>query len=72
MCLGIPSRVVSIEGTEAEIEVGGVRRRTSITLTPEVRVGEYVVVHAGYAISVLDQGEAQETLQILNRLGLET
>lgn len=68
MCLGIPSRVVSLDGTEAEVEIGGVTRRISTMLTPEVKVGEYVILHAGYAISVLDEREALETLELIRGL----
>ena len=68
MCLAVPVRVVSIEGSEAEVEVGGVRRRVSIMLTPEVRAGQYVLLHTGYAISVVDEAEAQETLKLLQEM----
>jgi len=65
MCLAVPVQVVSINGSEAEVDIGGVKRRVSITLTPDVRVGDYVLLHTGYAISVIDQAEAQETLRLL-------
>ena len=65
MCLAVPVQVVSIAGDEAEVEMGGVRRRISVVLTPEVRVGDYVLLHTGYAINVLDEAEAEETLSLL-------
>ena len=68
MCLAVPVRVVSIEGNEAEVEIGGVRRRVSIMLTPEANVGDYVLLHTGYAINVLNEAEAQETLKILEEM----
>jgi hydrogenase expression/formation protein HypC len=68
MCLAVPVKVVSIEGTEAEVEIGGVRRRVSIVLTPEARVGDYVLLHTGYAINVINEAEAQETLKILEEM----
>ena len=68
MCLAVPVRVVSIEGNEAEVEIGGVRRRVSIMLTPEAKVGEYVLLHTGYAINVINEAEAQETLKILEEM----
>jgi hydrogenase expression/formation protein HypC len=68
MCLAVPVKVVSIEGTEAEVEIGGVRRRVSIVLTPEARVGDYVLLHTGYAINVVNEAEAQETLKILEEM----
>ncbi len=64
MCLAIPVRIKSINGIEAEVEIGGITRKTSLMLTPEARVGDYVLLHAGYAINILDQAEAEETLAI--------
>ncbi len=68
MCLAVPLRVAAIEGTLAEVEVGGVRRQVSILLTPEVKVGDWVLVHTGFAISVLNEQEAQETLKLFAEL----
>lgn len=68
MCLAVPVKVVSIEGNEAEVEIGGVKRRVSIVLTPEARVGDYVLLHTGYAINVVNEAEAQETLKILEEM----
>lgn len=64
MCLAIPVRIKSINGIEAEVEIGGITRKTSLMLTPEAKVGDYVLLHAGYAINILDQAEAEETLAI--------
>ena len=68
MCLAVPARVVSIEEQEAEVDLSGVRRRISVVLTPEVRVGDYVVIHTGFAINVLDEQEAEETLKLFREL----
>ena len=68
MCLAIPVKVVSTEGDEAEAEIAGVRRRVSIALTPEVKVGDYVLLHTGYAIGVVDETEAEETLKLLEEI----
>jgi len=68
MCLAVPVKVVSIEGNEAEVEISGVRRRVSIVLTPEAKVGDYVLLHTGYAINVINEAEAQETLKILEEM----
>ena len=68
MCLAIPALVKSIDGSEAEVEIGGVSRRASLLLTPEARVGDYVLLHAGYAINVVNQEEAEETLRILEEM----
>lgn len=70
MCLAIPVQVRSIEGNEAEVEFGGNRQTISIVLTPEVKVGEYVLLHTGYAISVVDEEEAQETIKLFEELAL--
>lgn len=68
MCLAIPARIESIDGQQAEVDVGGVRRTIGLWLTPEARVGDYVYLHAGYAISILDEAEAQESLRLLREL----
>ena len=68
MCLAIPTLITSIEGTTARAEIGGVERTISLTLTPEARVGDYVLIHTGFAIGIVDEEEAQETLQLLKEL----
>ncbi len=68
MCLAVPARVESINGYVGEVEVGGVRRKISLHLVPEVKVGDYVYVHTGFAISIVDEKEAEETLQLLREL----
>ena len=68
MCLAIPALVKSIDGLQAEVEVGGVSRKVSIWLTPEVKVGDYVLLHTGYALNVIDETEAAETLELLQEL----
>jgi hydrogenase expression/formation protein HypC len=68
MCLAVPVRITLIEGDQADVDIGGVSRRVSIALTPEARVGDYVLLHTGYAINVLNEAEAKETLDILERM----
>ncbi len=68
MCLAIPAKVKSIEGHEGDVEVGGISRKASFMLTPEVMVGDYVLLHTGYAISIVDETEAKETLKLLEEL----
>jgi hydrogenase expression/formation protein HypC len=68
MCLAIPALITSINDKEAEVEIGGISRRISLWLTPEAKVGNYVLVHTGYAINVLDQEQAEETLAILREI----
>ncbi len=68
MCLAIPVLIKSIEDKEAEVEIGGIARRISLELTPEAKVGDYAIVHTGYAINILDQEEAEETLRLLEEI----
>jgi hydrogenase expression/formation protein HypC len=68
MCLAIPAKIESISGVEATVEIGGVSRAVSVLFTPEAGVGDYVYVHSGYAISVLDEAQAQESLHLLREL----
>ena len=68
MCLAIPALIKSIEGKEAEAEIGGISRRVSLWLTPDAKVGDYALLHSGYAINVLDQEQAEETLKLLREV----
>ena len=68
MCLAVPARITSIEDKEAEADIGGISRRISLWLTPEAKIGDYVLVHTGYAINILDQEQAEETLKILREI----
>ena len=68
MCLAIPALITSIEGATARVEIGGVKRTISLMLTPEAQVGDYALVHTGFAIGVLDEEEAHETLRLLQEL----
>ncbi len=68
MCLGVPARVERIEGERAEVSYGSVRAEISVALLREVQVGDFVIVHAGFAIERVDQAEAEETLRILGGL----
>ncbi|HEY40344.1 MAG TPA: HypC/HybG/HupF family hydrogenase formation chaperone [Dehalococcoidia bacterium] len=65
MCLAIPAMVKSVDGLSAEVEFGEVSRRISIWLTPDVKPGDYVLLHTGYAINVIDEAEAIKTLSLL-------
>jgi len=69
MCLALPALVIEVRaGDMALVDLGGVRKAVSIALTPEARVGDYVVVHVGHAIGVLDADEAERTLALLAEL----
>ena len=64
MCLAVPVKITKIEGKDADVDIGGISQHISLLLTPEAKVGDYVLLHTGYAISVLDQAEAAETLKL--------
>ncbi len=65
MCLAIPSRIISIENNMAVIDVEGIRREASLLLVDDAKVGDYVIVHAGYAINKINEEAAQESLKLL-------
>ncbi len=65
MCLAIPSRVISINGDMAVIDVDGVRRQASLLLLENPQVGDWVIVHAGFAINKIDEIAARESLALL-------
>ena len=67
MCLAVPAEIKSIEGTSAEVDFGGVIRSVNLSLV-SAKVGDYVIVHAGYAIEVLDKEEAEKTLELFREL----
>jgi hydrogenase expression/formation protein HypC len=74
MCLAVPGKVLSIEGDDptllhGPVDFAGVRRDVCFAFTPEVKPGEYVLVHVGFALSVVDEAEAQRTYEDLKRLG---
>jgi len=65
MCLAIPAKVVTIKGSMATVDMMGNERVVSIDLVPEVVIGEYVLVHAGFAIGIIDDELAKETEELL-------
>ena len=71
MCLAIPALIKKVEDKEADVEIGGISRRISLWLTPEAKVGDYVLLHTGYAISIVDQNEAEETLKLFEQMAEE-
>ena len=70
MCLAIPMKVLAVEGVTAQVDQGGARKEVRIDLLEEVGVGDYVLVHAGFAISRVDPEEAEHTLRLLEEIGL--
>jgi hydrogenase expression/formation protein HypC len=68
VCLAIPALIKSINGQQAVVDIEGVTRDVSLQLTPEAKVGDYVLLHTGYAISIIDPVEAEETLELLRQM----
>ncbi len=74
MCLGVPGKVVEVYGEDiarmARVDFGGVEKEVSLAYVPEVEVGDYTIVHVGFAITRLDEASALETLALFAELGL--
>lgn len=70
MCLAVPAQIISLEGSEAKVNLAGNTLRTSVDLLDNIKVGDYVLIHAGYAIQKIDEEEAKKTLEILEQLGM--
>jgi hydrogenase expression/formation protein HypC len=74
MCLGVPGKVVSIADdpigmTMGRVSFGGITKQVCLAYTPDAAVGDYVVVHVGFAISVIDEAQAQEVFRYLEEMG---
>jgi len=73
MCLGMPGKVIELRDDAAllmgKVDFGGVRKEVCLAYTPEVQLGDYVIVHVGFAISRVDESEALKTLEILGQMG---
>ncbi len=69
MCVALPCKLVKIEGNRGIAELGGSHVKMRLDLLPDARLGDYVLVHAGFAIEKLDEREAQETLDMLDQVG---
>jgi hydrogenase expression/formation protein HypC len=68
MCLAVPSKIIEINDTVARVDVDGVTRETSILLLDDVKIGDYVIVHAGFAINKVDEAAALQTLEDMRRI----
>ena len=68
MCLAVPSKIIEINDSLAKVEVDGVVRDTSIMLMENVKVGDYVIVHAGFAINKLDEKAALQTIEDMRNI----
>ena len=74
MCLGVPGKVVGVEEnplgmTMGTVSFGGIKKEICLAFVPDVKVGEYVIVHVGFAISKIDEQEAREVFNILKEMG---
>jgi hydrogenase expression/formation protein HypC len=74
MCLALPAKVIKVDGDDATVSLGGVKKQISLALVEGVAVGDYVIVHTGFALSVLDPEEAERTLALFREadFGAET
>jgi len=74
MCLGIPGQIVEVDENPlmrmGKVDFGGVVREVCLAYVPEAQVGDYVIVHVGFAISRLDEEEAQETIRLMDEMGI--
>ena len=68
MCLAVPSKIIEIQGDLAKVSVDGVIRETSLALLEDSKIGDYVIVHAGFAISRLDESAARQTLADMRQI----
>lgn len=68
MCLAIPAKILSVNGTSAECEMTGVTKTIDISLTPDVASGDWVVVHVGYSLQKIDADKARETLALMESI----
>ena len=68
MCLGIPGKVIKINDTVAKVDITGAIKEANLMLVDDIKVGDYVIVHAGFAIHKVNEREAQETIKILHAL----
>ena len=64
MCLAVPGKIIAVKNNSAEVDFSGTRRRISIDLVPEAKRNDYILAHAGFAIQILDEKDAVETLNI--------
>jgi hydrogenase expression/formation protein HypC len=74
MCLAVPGKIVSIEGDDpilrdGKVDFGGVVKRINLSLVPEAKIGDYVIVHVGLALSVVDEEEANQVFEFLKTMG---
>jgi len=73
MCLAVPGKILSITGEDVlrsgTVSFGGIQKQVSLAYVPEANVGDYVIVHVGFAISIVEESEAQQTFEYLKQMG---
>jgi hydrogenase expression/formation protein HypC len=74
MCLAVPGNILSIEGTDpvfrcGKVNFGGIVKQINLAYVPEAKIGDYVLVHVGFAISTIDEAEAQQVFEYLRQMG---
>lgn len=69
MCLAIPMKLLERHGQSGIVEIGGVRKEVMLMLTPDARIDDYLIIHAGYALEILDEVEAERTIALLREMG---
>lgn len=70
MCLAVPAHVIEADGEFATVDLAGVKMKVCISLVDDVEIGDFVIVHAGFAITKLDLAEAEETLRLFREAGM--
>lgn len=68
MCLAVPAKIIELDNQMARVEVGGLTRDASMVLLPDAVVGDFVLIHAGFAISVVDEEAAMETIRLFEQM----
>jgi hydrogenase expression/formation protein HypC len=68
MCLAIPAKVIELRGDMATVDMEGIRREVNVLLVPDIKTGEYAIVHAGFAIGKLDEHEALDSLRLIRQV----
>jgi hydrogenase expression/formation protein HypC len=71
MCLSVPAKILHIEGQRARVSLGGADYNAALDLVENVKVGDYILLHSGFAIQIIDEKEAMEILQLLNEVILK-
>jgi hydrogenase expression/formation protein HypC len=68
MCLAVPMKIIEKKGDAGMAEMGGIKRKVNFMMLPDAKLGEYIIVHAGFAIERLDEKEARQRLQLLKEI----